>query len=277
MPTISDAQVPPRYGSSQTRREIEPMRKHFAGNQPTVTSRPALAARPAEWLPTRITRRPQGRTRPCLALTGLALCAAVAARAADSGAPDAEATSAGASGMGGALGTYPFTREASGTSWLPDVSEHAGIHLMEGDWMVMTHALLNGVDDWQQGPRGADKAFVSGMLMAAAMRPVTDQDTIRFRAMLSPDPLMGKTGLPLLLASGETANGVTPLVDRQHPHDLFMELSGSESHAVTPADSVFVYAGLPGEPAFGPPAFMHRLSIEDSPEETANHSPLAGF
>ena len=39
----------------------------------------------------------------------------------------------------------------------------------------------------------------------------------QLRAMLSPDPAMGKRGYPLLLASGETADGTTPLVDRQRP------------------------------------------------------------
>jgi hypothetical protein len=62
-----------------------------------------------------------------------------------------------------------------------------------------------------------------------------------------------------------------PLVDRQHPHDLFMELSASYSHRLSATDSVFLYAGLPGEPAFGPPAFMHRLSILDSPEAPISH------
>jgi hypothetical protein len=89
--------------------------------------------------------------------------------------------------------------------------------------------------------------------------------------MLSPEPLMGKSGYPLLLATGETANGTTSLIDRQHPHDLFMELSGTYSHALTAADSIFLYAGLPGEPAFGPPAFMHRQSILDSPEAPISH------
>jgi hypothetical protein len=89
--------------------------------------------------------------------------------------------------------------------------------------------------------------------------------------MLSPDPIMGKRGYPLLLASGETADGVSQLVDRQHPHDLFMELSASYSHKLSATDSVFVYAGLPGEPAFGPPAFMHRMSIMDSPEAPISH------
>jgi len=64
---------------------------------------------------------------------------------------------------------------------------------------------------------------------------------------------------------------VRPLVDRQHPHDLFMELSASYSHRLSDRDSVFLYAGLPGEPAFGPGAFMHRLSIMDSPEAPISH------
>jgi hypothetical protein len=183
----------------------------------------------------------------------------------------AAAAAEAAGGMSGALGEYPFTREASGTSWQPDSSEHAGIHLAYGEWLLMGHALLNAVDDWQQGPRGADLTFVSGMLMGAAMRELGSDDTLRLRAMLSPDPLMGKSGLPLLLASGETADGVSPLVDRQHPHDLFMELSASDARRLSATDSVFVYGGLPGEPAFGPPAFMHRLSTGDSPEPPITH------
>jgi hypothetical protein len=75
----------------------------------------------------------------------------------------------------------------------------------------------------------------------------------------------------LLFAAGETANGVDPLVDRQHPHDLFMELSASYSHRIGEHSAVFVYGGLPGEPAFGPPAFMHRMSAMDSPEAPITH------
>ena len=30
-----------------------------------------------------------------------------------------------------------------------------------GDWMLMGHATLNGVYDWQDGPRGDDKAFLA--------------------------------------------------------------------------------------------------------------------
>jgi hypothetical protein len=50
-----------------------------------------------------------------------------------------------------------------------------------------------------------------------------------------------------------------------------MELSGSLSQNLGSKSSVFLYAGLPGEPAFGPPAFMHRESIMDSPEAPITH------
>ena len=173
--------------------------------------------------------------------------------------------------MTGALGRYPMTREASGTAWQPDASRHDGIETMAGNWMLMGHGLLDLVYDRQSGPRGASRAFASGMAMAMAQRRFADGDVLQLKAMVSPDPLMGKSGYPLLLASGETANGVDPLIDRQHPHDLFMELSASYAFRLSEKASLFLYGGLPGEPAFGPPAFMHRQSILDSPEAPITH------
>jgi hypothetical protein len=172
--------------------------------------------------------------------------------------------------MTGALGSYPIERESSGTAWQPDASEHMGLMSASGDWMLMGHGVLNLVYDHQSGRRGDDKAFVSGMLMGMARRQL-GKGTVQLKAMVSPDPLMGKRGYPLLLASGETANGVDRLIDRQHPHDFFMELSASISQDVGLRSSVFVYAALPGEPAFGPPAFMHREAIMDSPEAPITH------
>jgi len=173
--------------------------------------------------------------------------------------------------MTGAFGAYPMSRDASGTAWQPDLSRHDGVHVMRGPWALMAHAMLNGVYDRQGGPRGDEKAFASGMVMLSARRDLADQDSVNLRAALSPDPFMGKAGYPLLLQSGETADGAHPLVDRQHPHELFMELSAAYTHRLSDADSLFVYAGLPGEPAFGPPAFMHRMSIMDSPEAPISH------
>ena len=172
--------------------------------------------------------------------------------------------------MVGAQGRHPMERESSGTAWQPDASEHMGLMVHRGDWTLMGHGVLNLVYDRQGSRRGDDKVFASGMLMGMARRPIGD-GTFQFRAAVSPDPLMGKRGYPLLLASGETADGVEHLVDRQHPHDFFMELSASVSQNIGSKSSVFLYGGLPGEPAFGPPAFMHREAIMDSPEAPISH------
>ena len=172
--------------------------------------------------------------------------------------------------MSGAFGPYTMNRESSGTAWQPDESGHEALHVATGDWTLMAHGTLNLIYDHQGGPRGDDKLLPAGMLMGMARRPLGD-GTLQLRAMLSPDPLMGKRGYPLLLASGETADGVEHLIDRQHPHDFFMELSGSVSQNIGPSSSVYLYAGLPGEPAFGPPAFMHREAIMDSPEAPISH------
>lgn len=173
--------------------------------------------------------------------------------------------------MLGAFGPYSSTREASGTAWQPDSSSHTGWMFSSGQWMFMVHGNLDLIADTQSGPRGDDKIFTAGMLMGMATRTFSNGNTLQFRGMVSPDPLMGKSGYPLLLASGETANGRDRLIDRQHPHDLFMELSASYSVKLGEKASAFIYGGLPGEPAFGPPAFMHRQSISTSPEAPITH------
>lgn len=170
----------------------------------------------------------------------------------------------------GVLGPYPMNRDASGTSWQPDASTHGGLHATAGPWSLMGHGVLNGVYSSQGGPRGAGKGFVAGMAMGAARRDL-GPGVLNLRAMLSPEPLMGRRGYPLLFAAGETADGAGPLIDRQHPHDLFMELSATYGLRLGPRDGLFAYAGFPGEPAFGPPAFMHRQSIAASPEAPIAH------
>jgi hypothetical protein len=173
--------------------------------------------------------------------------------------------------MTGMLGPYPMTREASGTAWQPDSAAHDGWHFNAGDWMLMAHGNVSAVYDNQGGPRGDTKVFSQSMGMLMGSRPVGAQGTFGVRAMLSLDPLMGKRGYPLLFATGETADGKTGLVDRQHPHDLFMELAVSYAHDLGDGMAVSIYAGLPGEPAVGVPTFMHRISGIDNPEAPIGH------
>lgn len=172
--------------------------------------------------------------------------------------------------MTGLLGRYPASRDASGTAWQPESTPHEGVHLSRAGWMVMTHGYVLGVYDRQGGQRGGEKGFSESMLMATARRPLGG-GSLGLRAMLSLEPAMGNSGYPLLLQTGETADGRAELVDRQHPHDLFMELAGVFSRPVGEDGSVFAYFGLPGEPALGPPAFMHRSSGVDDPEAPLGH------
>ena len=172
--------------------------------------------------------------------------------------------------MAGALGSYSMMRDASGTAWQPDSTPREGIQGAWGGWSTMLHGYAFGIYDNQGGPRGGDKAFSESMLMAMAQRPA-GRGTLTLRTMLSLDPLMGPDGYPLLLQTGETANGRTPLIDRQHPHNLFMELAATYSVPVSKDISTFFYVGYPGEPALGPVTFMHRFSGMDDPEAPISH------
>lgn len=169
------------------------------------------------------------------------------------------------------LGPYAMTREASGTSWQPGSAPMTAAMFHTGSWMGMAEGNATLVYDNQGGPRGDHKTFVESMAMVMASRPIGQHDRLGLRAMLSLDPLIGRRGYPLLFATGETADGVHELIDRQHPHDLFMELAASYSHDLGRGRAVYLYAGLPGEPALGPPTFMHRVSGMDIPEAPIGH------
>ena len=176
-----------------------------------------------------------------------------------------------AAGHGGLLGPYPMARDASGTSWQPDAAPMEGVHFNRGAWSGMFHGYVVTAHGDSDGPRGGSDTFTGSMFMAMAQRPLGG-GTLGLRAMGSLDPwTMDKSGYRLLLQTGETADGHEHLIDRQHPHDALMELAATWSHPVGDGGSVFVYAGLPGEPALGPPAFMHRYSGIDNPEAPLGH------
>jgi len=172
--------------------------------------------------------------------------------------------------MTGMYGPYSMNREASGTSWQPDATPDDGIESMGEQWMSMIHGYVDSVYDNQGGPRGGTKSFAESMLMVMSQRQL-GIGSLGVRGMFSIDPTIGKAGYPLLFGSGETPDGKTPLIDRQHPHDLIMELATTYSIPLSERTSVFGYFGLPGEPALGPPAFMHRFSGEDIPEAPISH------
>ena len=160
----------------------------------------------------------------------------------------------------------------SGTSRLPaNGGAMHGVHFSAGDWALMLHGYAWGVYTDQCGPRGDREAFVQSMAMLTASRDIGDGAHLQLRSMLSLEPLMGARGYPNLFATGETANGTDQLIDRQHPHDLFMELSARVDIDVAEGRSVFLYGGPVAEPALGPSAFMHRGSAKYQPLSPITH------
>ena len=145
------------------------------------------------------------------------------------------------------------------------------IHRMADDWNMMINGYLMAIYDDQGGPRGDRKFISENMLMFTAQKDF-GRNTFALRSMISFEPAtIGCNGYPLLLQSGETCNGVTPLIDRQHPHDFLMELAAVYTMRFSNENALFGYFGLPGEPALGPPAFIHRFSAFFNPEAPITH------
>lgn len=173
--------------------------------------------------------------------------------------------------MHGMYGTYPMHRDASGTSWVPDSTRMPGMHRIHNKWLFMIHGFVNTIYDHQSGPRG-DKTFLSENMLMMTAQADYNHTTLGLRTMFSLEPgTIEACGYPLLLQTGETCNGITPLIDHQHPHNLFMELAAVYTLRLRDETSVFLYAGFPGEPALGPPTFMHRFSAWFNPEAPITH------
>jgi hypothetical protein len=179
------------------------------------------------------------------------------------------ADSAPSEPMRGPLGV-PDTRIGSGTAWIPDASAMHALHYREGSWTFMVHAFVAAASNVQGGPRGDEAVDVINWGMLSAMRPVGD-GRLSLRLMASADPwTVGAEGYPLLLQSGEAYRG-QPLVDRQHPHDLWIELAALWEQPLGDNVAASLYVAAVGEPAVGPSAYLHRPSAQSDPFAPLGH------
>ena len=164
----------------------------------------------------------------------------------------------------------PMGRMGSGTSWQPDSSPMPMLHKQSGEWLLMFHYNFVAGVNRQGGPRGVMKFESANWFMPSAARRV-GPGTLELRGMFSAEPFtFPPGGSPLLFQTGESYKG-QPLIDRQHPHDLFMELSATYTVPVGERASWFAYVGYPGEPALGPNAFMHRASASENTSAPLSH------
>jgi hypothetical protein len=164
----------------------------------------------------------------------------------------------------------PMGRMGSGTAWQPASSVMPMLHKQANDWLVMFHYNFVAGVNAQGGPRGVTKFESANWFMPSALRRV-GQGTLELRSMFSFEPFtFPPGGSPLLFQTGESYKG-EPLIDRQHPHDLFMELSATYTLPIGDRGTWFVYGGYPGEPALGPTAFMHRTSASENTSAPLSH------
>jgi hypothetical protein len=162
-------------------------------------------------------------------------------------------------GMSHSVGQVPATREGSGTSWLPDESPMYALHRQAGSWMLMAHTsvFLQYLKD--SGDRGNEQTGSINWLMGMAQRPAGSGQLL-LRGMVSAEPwTIRGCGYPDLLATGEVCDGEA-IHDRQHPHDLFMEIAAQYDRPLAHGLRLQLYGAPVGEPALGPVAFMHRVS-----------------
>ena len=139
-----------------------------------------------------------------------------------------------------------------------------------GDWHFMLHGFANAGYDYEGSNHGDSQGFTTNMLISrvSASLKMTPWASAPWKAS---NLSMGPYGYAELWQTGETGNGVGPLIDRQHPHNLLSELALTENHQLSEDSLLFLYGALPGEPALGPTVYMHRLSGEDNPLAPISH------
>jgi hypothetical protein len=94
--------------------------------------------------------------------------------------------------------------------------------------------------------------------------------TLAISAMLSLEPwTLRDIGSPQAFQTGETFRRA-PLIDYQHPHDLFMGVGATYSRPWQRL-TWSLSGALVGSPAFGPAPFMHRASAADNPQAPLSH------
>ena len=169
-----------------------------------------------------------------------------------------------------AAAQLPSPHDGSGTAWEPaSVPAHEWM-LMRGGWELMAHGVIFTDYNQQGGPRGEGKAESVnwGMLMEQHR---LGRGTILLRQMFSAESLTSPhPGFPELFQTGETYHG-EPLVDHQHPHNVFAELSALYTLPLSEKISWELYGGPSAEPALGPVTFIHRTSGSELPLAPLSH------
>jgi hypothetical protein len=150
------------------------------------------------------------------------------------------------------------------------VHDHAHMNMAATGWQFMQDGIMFAELNRQGSDRGGTEFVVPNWWMGIGTRKTAHGD-VMLTGMFSLDPAtVGRDGYREIFQVGETLDG-RPLIDRQHPHDFFMQLAAAWRISITDRTG-FTLTGAPvGEPALGPVAFMHRASAVDNPTAPLGH------
>ena len=169
-----------------------------------------------------------------------------------------------------ALSSMPSFHASSGTAWQPASVPETMWMISPGGWELMLHYTVFITYNQQGGPRGEGKAESTNYFMFMEQHRL-GAGTLLLQQMFSAESLTSPhPGFPELFQTGETYHG-QPLVDHQHPHNVFAELSALYTLPVSEKVTWLLYGGPSAEPALGPVTYMHRQSASENPEAPLGH------
>jgi len=169
-----------------------------------------------------------------------------------------------------AVSSLPSPHASSGTAWQPASVPERMWMTSHGGWDLMAHGTLFVTYNQQGGSRGVGKAESVNYLMTMEQHKL-GPGTLLLRQMFSAESLTSPhPGFPELFQTGETYHG-QPLVDHQHPHNVFSELALMYTVPIRENLSWLLYGGPVGEPALGPVTYLHRESASENPAAPLSH------
>lgn len=164
----------------------------------------------------------------------------------------------------------PSPHLSSGTAWQPASVPPKMWMITRSGWELMAHGAVFAGYNQQGGPRGEGKAESENYLMTMEQHSLWG-GTLLLRQMFSAESLTSPhPGFPELFQTGETYHG-EPLLDHQHPHNVFSELAAMYTLPLGEKFSWLLYGGPAAEPALGPVTYLHRESASENPAAPLAH------
>ncbi|HXY14303.1 MAG TPA: hypothetical protein VEI26_07375 [Terriglobales bacterium] len=166
--------------------------------------------------------------------------------------------------------SLPSFTSSSGTAWQPASIQEPMWMIHPGNWQLMLHGTVFVTYNQQGGSRGEGKAESVNYAMTMEQHRL-GKGKLLLRQMFSAESLTSPhPGFPELFQTGETYHG-QPLVDHQHPHNVFAELAGLYLLPIRNKISWLLYGGASAEPALGPVTYLHRQSASENPAAPLGH------